>query len=328
MNMTPRRWGGVAVVLGAVAWLGWWQFAREAPAPVLYGNVEIRQVDLAFNAEGRVTRMFVQEGDPVKAGELLAELDDDTYASTLALAQARRDSAKAALDLLLAGSRFEDIDHARAELAAGRANLAHAQTSYARQAALVGRGATTEQSLDDARMALDSAQAEVDAAQATLTELIDGPRPQEIAAARAQYDAAQAQVALAQTELDNTRLYAPVDGTMMTRVVEPGTVVLPSDVVYSMANTSEVWVRAFAPETMLGLVAPGTPVTLTGDTPGGRTYHGRIGYVSPVAEFTPKTVETPDLRTQLVYRLRIRITDADSGVRQGMPMTITLPMGH
>jgi HlyD family secretion protein len=95
--------------------------------------------------------------------------------------------------------------------------------------------------------------------------------------------------------------------------------------VYSLANTSEVWVRAFAPETMLGLVASGTKVIVQGDTPGGKTYHGTIGYVSPVAEFTPKTVETPDLRTQLVYRLRVRITDADAGLRQGMPVTITLP---
>lgn len=325
MKMTPRRWAGLAVVLGAIAGVGWWHFAGRPGAQVLYGNVDIRQVDLAFNAEGRVTQMFLHEGDPVKAGELLAELDDGTYASELALAQAKKDSAKAQLDLLLAGSRQENIDHARAELAAGQANLAHAQTSFARQASLVGRGATTEQSLEDARMQLDAAQAGVNAEQAALTELINGPRPQEIEAARAQYAAAVAQVQLAQTELDNTKLFAPVSGIMMTRVVEPGTVVLPSNTVYSMANTSEVWVRAFAPETMLGVVAPGTEVTLYGDTPGAKIYHGRVGYVSPVAEFTPKTVETPELRTQLVYRLRIRVTDADSGLRQGMPVTISLP---
>ena len=186
MKTALWRWIGAAAVLAALAGLGWWYFAGTPGPQVLYGNVEIRQVDLAFNAEGRVTQMLLQEGDKVAAGQLLAVMDDDSYASALALAEARRDSAKAQLDLLLAGSRYEDIDHARAELAADQANLAHAQSSFSRQAALVGRGATTEQSLDDARMQLDAAQAGVQAAQATLTELINGPRPQEIQAARAQ----------------------------------------------------------------------------------------------------------------------------------------------
>jgi HlyD family secretion protein len=183
MNITSGRWIGLAAVLCAAAGLSWWHFATQPAAPVLYGNVEIRPVDLAFNAEGRVTRMLVQASDQVQADELLAMRDDETYASALALAQAQ-------LDLLLAGSRQEQIDHARAELAAGQANLAHAQSSFSRQAALVGRGATTVQSLDDARMQLDSAQAGMAAAQATLTELINGPRPQEIQAVRSQYDEA------------------------------------------------------------------------------------------------------------------------------------------
>jgi HlyD family secretion protein len=109
----------------------------------------------------------------------------------------------------------------------------------------------------------------------------------------------------------------------MTRVIEPGTVVLPAASVYSVAIDNETWVRAFAPETLLGRVAPGTDVTLTTDA--GKTYRGRIGYVSPAAEFTPKTVETPELRTQLVYRFRVRVENPDDSLRQGMPVTIHLP---
>ncbi len=322
----PRKIMPLAVLaLVILGGLIWWHFASSGPDGQLYGNVEIREVDLAFNAEGRVEHMVLQEGDKVKAGALLATLDDATYANMLALTLAKRDAAKAQLDLLLAGSRQEEIDQARAALAAAQANLANAKISYQRQSGLVSRGATPQQTLDDARMALDSAQAKLDGDQSRLTELINGPRQQDIDAARAQYQAAQAQVDLAQTALNNTKLYAPVDGIIMTRVIEPGTVVLPSSIVYSMANTSEVWVRAFVPEPMLGRVAPGTKVTITTDLKDGKTYHGSIGYVSPVAEFTPKTVETPDLRTQLVYRLRIRVTDADEALRQGMPVTVTLP---
>jgi membrane fusion protein YbhG len=173
-------------------------------------------------------------------------------------------------------------------------------------------------------MALDSARAKIDQMQAALTEAVNGPRPQDIAAARAQLRAAESTVDLARTQLSHTKLIAPANGTIMTRVIEPGTVVLPGANVYSMSLDDEVWVRSFAPEPLLPRLAPGTEVTLAidGDR---RTYRGRIGYVSPAAEFTPKTVETPELRTQLVYRLRIRIENPDDGLRQGMPITIRLP---
>ncbi|MDE2354487.1 MAG: HlyD family efflux transporter periplasmic adaptor subunit, partial [Betaproteobacteria bacterium] len=185
------------------------------------------------------------------------------------------------------------------------------------------RSVSSQQQLDDARMALDSAVARVAQTKAAMEEAVNGPRAEDIAAARANLRAAQATLDLANTQLDHTRLIAPVDGTVMTRVIEPGTVVLPSAAVYSVAIDDETWVRAFAPEPLLPRLAPGTRVTLTTD--GGTSYEGRIGYVSPAAEFTPKTVETPELRTQLVYRFRVRVQHPDTGLRQGMPVTIHLP---
>ena len=311
--------------IGAVAWLAVQRLETIAPPGTLYGNVEIRQVDLSFNAEGTVTAMPKREGDRVKQGETIAELDPATYQSAYDLAVARRDAAKAQLDVLLAGTRAEDIDQARANLASAQATLANAEASFERQSGLAVTNATTKQLFDDARMALDSARAKVDQLQAALTEALNGPRPEDIAASRAQLRAAEATVDLSRTQLARTKLIAPANGTIMTRVIEPGTVVLPAANVYSMALDDEVWVRAFAPEPLLPRVAPGTEVVLTTDGTS-KSYRGRIGYVSPAAEFTPKTVETPELRTQLVYRLRIRVENPDDGVRQGMPMTITLPV--
>jgi len=299
------------------------RLASEAPPGTLYGNVEIRQVDLSFNAEGAVIAMAKREGDRVHAGEVIAELDPATYQSATALAEARRDAEKAQLDKLLAGTRPEDIDQARANLAVAQASRTDAETTFARQKDLAARNVSSQQQLDDARMALDSARAKVAQTQAALTEAVNGPRIQDIDAARATLRADEATVDLAHTQLARVHLIAPTDGTIMTRVIEPGTVVLPASAVYSMAIDSEVWVRAFAPEPLLARVASGTEVSLTTDS--GKSYRGRIGYVSPVAEFTPKTVETPELRTQLVYRLRIRVADPDAGVRQGMPVTIQLP---
>jgi HlyD family secretion protein len=310
---------GVAVLLER-------RLAGEVPPGTLYGNVEIRQVDLSFNAEGGVIAMPKQEGDRVHAGEVIAELDPATYQSMTALAQARRDAAKANLDVLLAGTRQEDIDQARANLAAAQASLADAETTFVRQQDLAARNVSSQQQLDDARMALNSGRAKAAQTAAALTEALNGPRAEDIAAARANLRAAEATLALSQTQLSRVHLIAPADGTIMTRVIEPGTVVLPAAAVYSMAIDSEVWVRAFVPEPLLASVAPGTAVSVTTDN--GKSYHGQIGYVSPAAEFTPKTVETPELRTQLVYRIRVRVTDPDSGVRQGMPVTIHLPIGR
>lgn len=321
-----RRIVLIFLALAAIGGVGWLLVLRLAATPdagTLYGNVEIRQVDLSFNAEGTVITMPRHEGDHVKQGEQVAELDPATYQSAFDLATARRDAAKATLDELLAGTRPEDIDQARANFAAAQASLADAQATFARQKDLAARNVSSQQQLDDARMAMDSAVAKLAQTHAALTEAINGPRIQDIDAARANLRAAQATLDLAQTQLARAKLYAPSSGIIMTRVIEPGTVVLPAASVYSMAIDDETWIRAFAPEPLLARVAPDTVVTISTD--GGQTYRGRIGYVSPAAEFTPKTVETPELRTQLVYRLRIRVENPDSRLRQGMPVTIHLP---
>lgn len=311
-------------VLGGIAWLLVQRLAAVPDAGTLYGNVEIRQVDLSFNAEGAVLTMTRREGDHVRQGETIAELDPATYQSASALAEARRDAAKATLDALLAGTRPEQIDQARANFAAAQASLANAQATFARQKELAARNVSSQQQLDDARMALDAASARLAQTHAAMSEAVNGPRAEEIAAARANLRAAEATLELSRIQLSRTRLRTPSDGTIMTRVIEPGTVVLPGATVYSMALNDEVWVRAFAPEPLLARVAPDTVVTVSNDS--GKSYKGRIGYVSPQAEFTPKTVETPELRTQLVYRLRVRVENPDSGLRQGMPVTLYLPV--
>ncbi|WP_216849906.1 efflux RND transporter periplasmic adaptor subunit [Acidisoma sp. L85] len=327
-HLDMKRIGLAVVVLALMGWMGWEVVQRLGAAPqtsTLYGNVEIRQVDLAFNSEGTITTMQKREGDPVKLGEVLAALDSATYRNATSLAMARRDAAQAEVEKLVHGTRPEDVDQARANLASAQAVLANTQATFNRQQVLVLTNATPRQALDDARRALDSARALVAQTQAALTEAINGPRSEDIDIARAQLRQSEASLELARTELSRTLIKAPCDGIVMTRVVEPGTVVLPNSPVYSIAITGEVWIRAFVPEAMLGRVAPGAAVSIFTDSRSGHPYAGQIGYVSPEAEFTPKTVETPELRTQLVYRLRIRVTDPDSGIRQGQPVTIHLP---
>jgi HlyD family secretion protein len=321
-----RRFGIGLGVFAALAVVGWLAVNRANSGPAagtLFGNVEIRQVDLAFSVPGRLQTMARREGDPVHRGDVVAALDPASYQHGLELMTARREAAAAQLALLLAGTRPETLDRLRAGVASAQALLTNGQVTFDRAQELVRTAATSRATFDAARMELDSAQAGLAQARASLAEAVAGPRAEDIAAARANLRAAEAAQQLAATQLANTVLQAPADGLVVTRVVEPGSVVLPGSAVYSMAVGGEVWVRSFAPEPLLGRVAPGTEVRIASD--GGDTWHGRIGYVAPMAEFTPKTVETSELRSQLVYRLRIRVENPDDKLRQGMPVTITLP---
>jgi len=159
-----------------------------------------------------------------------------------------------------------------------------------------------------------------------LTEL--GPRKEDIEAAKAQLRSDQSLLALAKRRLDEVEIKAPADGVVLSRIVEPGTIVSPTNPIYTVALTDKVWVRSYIPETELGRIHPGTIVRVTNDTDAAHAYEGWVGFISPTAEFTPKTVETPELRTQLVYRLRIFIRDPDDALRQGMPVTVRVPLAR
>ena len=296
-----------------------------ADSLTLYGNVDIRQVELGFRVAGRIAGMQLEEGDAVKAGELMARLDDRSYADEVSAAEAQIAQQTATLAKLVRGPRPAEIEQARASLAERKANLARAEQAFERTRQLQASGAVAQANLDDARTGLDAAQAAVLAASQTVRLLEEGSRAEDIAAARASLEMAKARLAASQTALADTRLLAPSDGIVLSRVREPGAIVSPSDVVYTLSLTKPVWVRAYVDEPHLGNVVPGTEVQV--ETDGTHVARrGRVGFVSPVAEFTPKSVETPSLRTDLVYRLRITIDEPDPGLRQGMPVSVRVPL--
>lgn len=241
---------------------------------VMYGNIEIRQVDLGFRVSGRIKNMFFEEGDLIKKGDLLAMLDDAPYVDVLNNATA---AAKA-----------KKVAHHNAAVV------------YSRNAPLSEDTTISKQQCDDYLTAKNQSQAE--------------------------YEAAVAQVGSAKTDLRDTRIYAPCDGTIMTRIQEPGAIVSPTQNVYSVAKTKPVWVRAYVPEPQLGKIKYGMKVAVYNDSRPNDPYTGWIGFISPVAEFTPKEVETVTLRTDLVYRIRVYIYDVDEYLRQGMPVTIKIDL--
>jgi HlyD family secretion protein len=312
------------LALGAGAAFLWNQRSNQDTGALrLYGNVDIREVQLAFRQPGRVAQMAFDEGDAVSAGARLATLDAQPYREALAAAQAQVEVAQAELTKLRRGLRPQEITQAREALRQAQALATEAERNFQRQSGLLASGASSQRTVDAARTARDQASAGVEAAKAALSQASEGFRKEDIAAAEARLAAAQASAAQATTALADTELVAPSDGTVIARVREPGSMVASQSAVYSLSLDKPVYVRAYVGEPDLGRIAPGTAVRVKSDS-ADKVYRGQIGFISPRAEFTPKTVETTDLRTDLVYRLRIVIDEADhdGALRQGMPVTI------
>ncbi len=319
----------------------------------LSGNVDIRSVGLSFRVGGRLQSLKVDEGDAVKAGDEVGSLDSEPYDLALRQAEAEVETCRRAItqaegsaralgatyDLYRAGYRQEEIDQARATLESQRAILDNAQKEYARQKSLLERNAVSRQAFDEAEKTLRSQTALVAADEAKLAELEAGYRKEEIAQAQAQHEAAltaveearaklaAAEVARDQAELNlrDTKLVAPSDGIIMTRTLEPGSMVTSGATVLTLSLRHPVWVRAYVDEVNLDRIHIGQKVAVTTD--GGGRYEGTVGYVSPQSEFTPKTVETSDIRTTLVYRLRIIVEgEGASRLNQGAPVRVEVPL--
>jgi len=326
----------VAIVTGlaVVAFLSVTKALSSWPWPsppanelTLYGNVDIRQVDLAFQDMGRLQELHYEEGDTVKANATLALLEPETYRDLVALARARVEAQRAVVRRLETGSRKEEIARDRASVEANKAAVLDAELLLKRRTELLKTGNVSRELYDEAKNAYDTAQARLDVSSQILRLTEIGPRQEDIDQARASLRGEEATLALAERRLVETELKAPADGIVLSRIVEPGTMVGPSTPIYTVALTDKVWVRTYIPERDLGRIKPGMAVKISTDTDPGRLYDGWIGFISPTAEFTPKTVETAELRTQLVYRLRVFVREPDDRLRQGMPVTVHVALG-
>ncbi|XUA18021.1 secretion protein HlyD [Citrobacter sp. OP27] len=315
----------VIIIIAAIAGGTFWYQSRQDTGLTLYGNVDIRTVNMSFRVGGRLQALQVDEGDAVQKGQTLGEIDHAPYQNALMQAKANVAAAQAKYDLLLAGYRDEEIAQTAAAVRQAKAAYDYAQNFYQRQQGLWKSRTISANDLENARSSRDQAQATLKSAQDKLSQYHAGNRPQEIAQAKASLEQAQAQLAQSQLDLQDTTLLAPSDGTILTRAVEPGSMLNAGSTVLTLSLTRPVWVRAYVDESNLNRAKPGQELQLYTDGRPDKPYHGKIGFVSPTAEFTPKTVETPDLRTDLVYRLRIIVTDADDALRQGMPVTVKFP---
>ncbi|MGC8659395.1 MAG: efflux RND transporter periplasmic adaptor subunit [Desulfomonilaceae bacterium] len=320
----------LSILVILVGGLCWYIFRRPAENGqlVLYGNVDLREVNLAFNGSERIASIFVKEGDKVTRGQLLAELETQRLKDGVSQAEAQALQQGEILRRLVAGSRIEEIRQAQANAHKARIDADNAQLTWVRIHALLRDHAVSQQQADDAETAAKAADATWKAAQQALELALAGSRVEDIEAGRASLRAAKANLALRRQELKDARLYAPADGVIRDRILEPGSMVTPQNPVLILALTNPLWVRAYISESNLGKLRPGMKAMITTDSYPGKSYPGWVGFISPTAEFTPKTVETTELRTRLVYQVRVFVEQDKDELRLGMPATVTIDINQ
>ncbi len=318
-----------AGVLGVAAWWIW--HGKESGASTgeltIYGNIDLRQVDLAFQDNERIASVLAQEGDRVHKGQVLARLDTSRLEPQLVQAVAQADAQQAVVDRLHNGNRPEEIAQARANVQAAIADAANAQQQFDRLMTLA-KAAVSQQDLDNAKAALDVAAAKLAVNRKALDLEIAGPRKEDIAQAEAMLKGEQAQVAYLARQLADAELKAPSNAVVRSRLLEPGDMASPQKPVFSLAIVDPKWVRAYVGEPDLGKVHPGMSAGVMVDSFPGKTFDGWVGFISPIAEFTPKDVQTEELRTSLVYEVRVFVNDPTDTLRLGMPATVHLHGGE
>lgn len=292
---------------------------------VLSGNIEVVDAQLSFKIPGRVASRPVFEGDRVKAGQLIAQLDDVEQRQQLALRQAEVAAADAVLAELEAGSRPQEIASAEASVRSAEAERHRAEVDFRRQRELLKESAISARDHDTAEAQLKVAQARVAEASERLKLVREGPRPEAILQARARLEQARASVALAQTQLDYTRLVSPLEGVVLSHNIEPGEFVAPGTPVVTVADTVHVWVRAYIDQADLGRIKHGQRVPIRTDTFPDKRYEGVVGFIASEAEFTPKTVQTARERVKLVFRIKVNIDNPHGELKPGMPADVLLP---
>ncbi len=291
------------------------------------GHIEATEVRLAATVAGRLLEAPFEEGQAVQAGQVVARLDTAASEHELARARAEAEAADARLRLLVSGSRAEDIRRAEQQLAQAQAELDAATRELDRVATLVDRGSATEKARDDAVTRRDVAARGVAVLRAELDKLLAGPRREEIAAARAQRAAADAAVGAVNHRIGEATVVAPRDGVITVRAAEPGEVLSPGATIAVLTDLAHPWLNVWVDEPSLAAIRLGDVVEVRAGQPP-VTAQGRVGFVSPVAEFTPKNVQTPNERAKLVFRVKIALPDAGGAFKPGMPADATFLPGR
>lgn len=329
--------GGIAAIIAVlliVIAAAVWYFNKDQKsdqALTLFGNVDIRQVSLAFEQSGRIQQMNAQEGDHIQKGDVLAKLNTDALNIQLQQAEAQLKVQQQTVIEQDAGTRPEQLAQAEAQLASAKAQFDKAEKDLKRLQVLfhdTAGQAISKQELDYAQSNQATAAASVKEKTANLALLKNGARSEDREAAKAQFDASKANLDLIRYQIQQSVLTAPVNAVVRARLQEAGDMTTAQKPVYTLALTNPKWVRVYANEKDLNAIQMGAAAQVIRDSQPNHPIDGKIGYISSVAEFTPKTVQTEDIRTTLVYEVRVHVNDPQDTLKMGQPVTVKIARTH
>jgi HlyD family secretion protein len=285
----------------------------------LSGNIEAHESLVSFKVPGRIIDLPVEEGQWVERGTLLARLDDADYRQKVRIDEANVHVRESNLALTLAGTREQEVKASQQTMLDAQADLQQKKLDYERDQHLFSKDEVSAQDRDRADTALKRAEATFQAAQQRYNEAVEGSRKEDIVIARANLAEANANLGLSRVNLGYTILRAPSAGVITVRQAELGEVVVAGTPVVTLADLDHIWLRAYIAETDLGRIHWGQEATITTDTYSGKEYRGRVSFISPDAEFTPKSVQTYKERVTLVYRIKIDVENPNHELKPGMP---------
>lgn len=324
MTAQKRRIGLIIAVLtlgGAAAMAGWGlvRSKEESHALEANGTIEATEVEVSSKLPGRLAQLLVDEGDQVRTGQVIARLDTAEFEAEAAQARSALARTEAQLKELLAGSRTQEVQEARANLQQAEDNLRLARDDWERFDNLLKEGAISVQERDRAKNRMEVAISQVKAARERYDLVRVGPRPEVIEAARHERDRARAALAMAEVRLRDTTISAPLSAIVLTKRAEQGEVVNPGFPIVILIDPDDLWLRVYIPESDIGLVKIGQEAAVTVDSFPNRRFEGKVVEISSKAEFTPRTVQTKKERVNLVFGVKIRLDNHERLLKPGMP---------
>ncbi len=317
------------VVAGAAIFAGWGLVRGKGGGEVLVANgtIEATEVEISSKLLGRIAQLLVKEGASVRAGQIIARLDTAEIEAEVAQQQAAMARAEAQLKELLAGSRVEEIEEARANLQQAEDNLKLARDDWDRFDNLFKEGAISAQDRDRAKNRIEVALSQVKAARERYQMIRIGPRPEVIEAARHERDRAKAALGMAQVRLRESTILSPLSGFVLTKRAEQGEVVNPGFPIVILIDPDDLWLRVYIPESEIGIVKLGQAVTIAVDSFPNRRFEGKVTEISSKAEFTPRTVQTKKERVNLVFGVKVTLDNREHLLKPGMPADAEIMVG-
>ena len=328
MNLLPR----LALVLSTTGLATACSQPPPSNALTASGNVEATEVQVAPEVGGRIIELRVAEGDRVQAGAVIATLDTKDTELQIGRARAERAAAAAQLHLFEAGARAEDVRQAEAQVDASTSEIAaidveikSAQTDLDRFEALLAANAGSQKQRDDAKARVDlarerkrAAEERVRVSRTTLDRVRAGARKEELEGARARVATVDAQLAVLEKGLRDAQVTAPTGGVVTQKLVDAGEIVAPRTPLVIVTDLDHAWANVFVPEPAVPRITLGQAATVRTDA--GSSIQGKVTFISPRAEFTPRNVQTADERSKLVYRVKVTVDNSAGLLKQGMPV--------